>query len=776
MDTCRRDLTQLAAWADYLPSKSFDVHAHLYRASDANEAVPEHLVNAQGVVGWQEWHESLSGWLVPAAPTAGLFFAFPKSGIDTRSANQFVLQQVAEHTDSRALLLVTPTDDPADVERQIEASRDTIRGFKVYHVYAGRDATDQAEIGEFLPEWAWELANSRELAIMLHIVRSRALADERNQQYLRQQCIAYPHAKLILAHAGRGFCGRHTVEGIDAVRSLDNVWFDTSAICEATPLEAILRSCGPSRLMFGSDFPVSEMTGRCVSIGDRFVWLDDQSIRRCSGGDVEPTLVGIESLSAIVSACQTAQLVEGDLELIFRDNARRLLVLDGGGCGNATQDRYRRAKQIIPGGTQLLSKRPEMYAPGRWPAYFREARGCRVIDVDGREYIDFTTSGIGSCLLGYADPDVCDAVARRVQLGSMSSLNAAEEVELAELLLSIHPWAEQVRYARTGGEAMAVAVRIARAATGRDRIAFCGYHGWSDWFLAANLSENAVDKPTADRLQGHLLPGLDPAGVPAGLAGTAIPFTYNRIEELVEIVRADGRHLAAVVMEPVRSSEPAPEFLQQVRTLADECGAVLVFDEITSGWRFRLGGAHLDLGVTPDMAVFAKAMSNGFPMAAVIGKRRAMEAAQRTFISSTYWTECIGPTAALATIKKMQREDVATHVAGIGRSFRRRFEEIAARHDVQVKLTGRDALLHIAFDHPEPGAIGTLFTVRMLERGYLTGPGFYPSRAHQERHLDAFFSQTEQVLGEIAPAVHSGQVWPLLPGPERQTGFARLTR
>ena len=226
--------------------------------------------------------------------------------------------------------------------------------------------------------------------------------------------------------------------------------------------------------------------------------------------------------------------------------------------GQTGQVLYRKAKTRIPGGTQLLSKRPEMFLPENWPAYYSRAKGSQVWDLDGNAYYDMSYNGIAACILGAADPDVEEAVIAAVRAGSMSTLNPPEEVELADLLCELHPWAEMVRYARCGGEAMAVAVRIARAHTGRDRVAFCGYHGWHDWYLAANLAEDHA-------LDGHLIPGLAPAGVPRGLMGTALPFRYNHIEELAAIVAKHGNEIGAVVMEPIRNFEPVPGFLEQVR-------------------------------------------------------------------------------------------------------------------------------------------------------------------------------------------------------------------
>jgi len=444
--------------------------------------------------------------------------------------------------------------------------------------------------------------------------------------------------------------------------------------------------------------------------------------------------------------------------------------MDIGGGPHDPQALYRLARQLIPGGTQLLSKRPEMFAPERWPAYYQEARGCEIVALDGRAYLDMSLMGVGACLLGYNDPDVTAAVVRRVRAGSMCTLNCPEEVELARLLLNIHPWAENVRLARTGGEAMAVAVRIARASTGRDLVAFCGYHGWHDWYLAANR----VAGGEADRLEGHLLPGLEPAGVPRQLAGTAIPFAYNDIERLCAVFAAHGRDLAAVVMEPTRAVDPAPGFLQGVRELCDAHGAALVFDEITVGWRLCLGGAHLRYGTAPDVAVFAKALGSGHPVAAIVGRARVMQAAQRSFISSTYWTEGVGPAAAVATVRKMQQVDVPGHVAAVGRQWRDGLAEVARRHGVPLVLSGHPAITTFRIDHPDADALGTLLTVRMLDRGILAGSAFYASLAHAPEQVARYLAAADEVFAELARAAERGDAAQRIGSPVRHSGFTRL--
>ena len=436
-------------------------------------------------------------------------------------------------------------------------------------------------------------------------------------------------------------------------------------------------------------------------------------------------------------------------------------------AGRTGQELYRHAKTRIPGGTQLLSKRPEMFLPENWPAYYSRAKGAQVWDLDGNPYYDMSYNGIAACILGAADPEVEEAVIAAVRAGSMSTLNPPEEVELADLLCELHPWAEMVRYGRCGGEAMAIAVRIARAHTGRERVAFCGYHGWHDWYLAANLAEDHA-------LDGHLLSGLDPAGVPRGLRGTALPFRYNHIEELEAIVARHGNEVGAVVMEPIRNLDPVPGFLPQVRAICDRIGAVLVIDEVSVGWRLITGGAHLVLGLEPDIAVFAKAISNGYPMAAIIGKRDVMESAQNTFISSTYWTERIGPAAALATIRKHRRENVALHLDRTGRMVRAGWMVAAERAHLPITVGGLAPMSSFAIQHADAQAASTLFTQLMLKKGYLATKVFDTTFAHTDDIIEGYLQATEETFCVIAQALEKGTVSELLEGPAQHAGFARL--
>ena len=434
---------------------------------------------------------------------------------------------------------------------------------------------------------------------------------------------------------------------------------------------------------------------------------------------------------------------------------------------------YDKAKRLIPGATGLFGFRQELRAPEQWPPYAVKAQGCEVTDLDGQTYVDMGQCGIGATALGYADPDVTEAVVRRVRDGSMCAQNPPEEVELAELLLELHPWAEQVRFGRLGGETMTIAVRIARARTRRDKVAFCGYHGWHDWYLAANMPDQ--DGATADRLgDWHLLPGLEPVGVPRGLGGTTLPFAYNQLEDLKAIVDAHGSELAAIVLETTRNSEPEPGFLEGARELADHCGACLIFDEITISWKLCRGGAHLNYGVSPDMAVFAKSLGNGHPMAAILGTADAIGGFHDTFISSAYWSEAVGPAAALAAVKKHMRVDVPAHLARIGNRVRDGLEKLARAHDVPWTSSCHPCLMYFGIDHPRSNALFTLWTVRMLARGFLSVGGIYPMLAHQDHHVDAFLAAAEPVMAELGEAIRADDIAQRIGGPEKESGFHRL--
>jgi len=430
------------------------------------------------------------------------------------------------------------------------------------------------------------------------------------------------------------------------------------------------------------------------------------------------------------------------------------------------QKLWKRAKRAIPGGNMLLSKRPEMLLPEQWPAYFSKAKGCKVWDLDGNEYIDMSMMGIGTNILGYGHPEVDDAVSKIVSAGNMSTLNCPEEVYLAEKLIELHPWADMAKFARSGGEANAIAIRIARAATGKDKVAICGYHGWHDWYLSANLDNDM-------NLDGHLLPGLDPKGVPRNLQGSVLTFNYNDYAELELLVSRN--EIGTIMMEVQRDKSPEDDFLLKVRQLATKHNIVLIFDECSSGFRQTYGGLHKMYGVEPDMAVFGKALGNGYAITAVIGRREVMEVAQATFISSTFWTERIGSAAALKTLDVMERVKSWEQITKSGLDISAKWKAMSSKHGLTITTRGIPAFAGFSFNSDNALAYNTLIAQEMLKQGYLAGTSVYACIEHTVEIVDGYFEALEPIFKLIRECEDGRSIDSLLDGPTCHSGFKRLT-
>ena len=459
-----------------------------------------------------------------------------------------------------------------------------------------------------------------------------------------------------------------------------------------------------------------------------------------------------------------------DILRIYGTNSDELnrnsnIARNAGATMGTGQKLWKRAKSVIPGGNMLLSKRAEMFLPDQWPAYFSKSKGCNVWDLDGNQYTDMSIMGIGTNILGYGNQEVDDAVRRTVDAGNMSTLNCPEEVYLAEKLVEMHPWADMVRLARSGGEANAIAIRIARAAAGRAQVAICGYHGWHDWYLAANLGN---DK----ELAGHLLPGLEPNGVPQNLKGTVLPFNYNDIDGLTNLIAQNN--IGVIMMEVSRSVGPQDGFLQKVRDIATKNGIVLMFDECTSGFRQTFGGLHKMYGVDPDMAMFGKALGNGYAITAIIGRREIMEAAQTTFISSTFWTERIGPTAALATLDVMSRTESWSQITKTGEAITQRWRDLAKKHELKITTGGLPSLTNFTFESLNALAYKTLITQEMLGQGFLASNSVYVCTEHTQEVVDEYFTLLDPIFQQIRQCEDGKDVMSLLNGPICDSGFKRL--
>ena len=409
---------------------------------------------------------------------------------------------------------------------------------------------------------------------------------------------------------------------------------------------------------------------------------------------------------------------------------------------------WKRAKNIIPGGTMLFSKNPDLFIPEKWPAYFSKTKGYKIWDLENNIYSDISYMGVGTNTLGYCHQKVEEQVIKTIKSGTMSTLNSIEEILLAERLISMHPWAEMARFTRSGGEANAVAIRIARAASGKDKIAVCGYHGWHDWYLATNI----INKSGLDE---HLMRNVPIKGVPKNLKNTVFSFSYNNFEELKSIVEKND--IGVIKMEVKRNDDPKNDFLQKVRKLSEKKNIVLIFDECTSGFRQTFGGLHKFYKVNPDIAIFGKALGNGYAINAIIGKRSVMESAKSTFISSTFWTERIGPTAALETIKIMENIKSWEIISNIGNKIKKNWELISNKNNVKIDIRGIDAIPNFSFKSKNSLFYKTLITQEMLKNNIFASNAVYCCILHDDKILKKYFNILDDIFFKIKK-IESGKL------------------
>ena len=405
------------------------------------------------------------------------------------------------------------------------------------------------------------------------------------------------------------------------------------------------------------------------------------------------------------------------------------------------QKLYKKYIKKIPGGTQLLSKKPEIYLPNLWPSYFKKAKGCEIISIGGKKYLDCTNNSVGMCTLGYANKFVDNRVSKVIKNGNISTLNSIEELKITDKLLKLHPWFESVRFSKSGGEAISIAIRIARAYSKKEKVMFCGYHGWHDWYISANIYKKNLDN--------HLLPMIPASGVPKSLLNTSIPFEYNNFDDFKKKFLKNKNKLAAVIMEPTRSFMPKKGYLEKIRNLCKKNKVVFIFDEITSGWRECLGGIHKKFKVYPDIAVFSKAISNGYPLSCIIGKYDVMKHSMGSFISSANWTERIGFAAGLATIDYMKKFISQKKIIFKGKKIKKKWREISQKNSVQIQITGLDALPTFSFKDLNNDIALTFFSQEMLKKSILASSQFFPTIAHKDKHLKKYFYNFDQIMQKI---------------------------
>ena len=445
---------------------------------------------------------------------------------------------------------------------------------------------------------------------------------------------------------------------------------------------------------------------------------------------------------------------------------QKLIQRDEGASMPLGQKMWLRAKNIIPGGTMLFSKNPDLFLPKKWPSYFTKAKGCHIWDLENKKYLDMSFMGVGTNILGYANPKIDNQVIKSIKNSNMSTLNSKYEIFLAEKLIEIHKWADMARFARTGGEANSIAIRLARAFTKKDNIAVCGYHGWHDWYLSSNLTNKK-------NLETHLLPNLAIEGVPKKLKGTVHPFKYNDFDYLKKIIRE--KNIGVIKMEVVRNILPKNNFLKKVREIATKNNIVLIFDECTTGFRGAYGGLHKIFGINPDLAIFGKALGNGYAINAIIGKKEIMNMADKSFISSTFWTEKIGYIAALATINEMKKIRSWEKINFIGKKIKKFWVNVAKKNHIKIKVQGMDSLPSFLIPSNDWLKYKTLISQELLKKNILGSNVFYPSVKHTNILLNKYFLCMKKIFKIIKLCENKKlNINKVLKSPTAISGFQRL--
>ena len=418
---------------------------------------------------------------------------------------------------------------------------------------------------------------------------------------------------------------------------------------------------------------------------------------------------------------------------------------------------YKRAEKVIPTRTNCLSRGRANWVDAS-PNFIQRGEGAYVFDVDGNRYIDFAC-GLGPVLLGYGHPVAIEAVQRQMKDGNIFALCHPLEVELSELLTEIIPCAEMVRLGRNGSDVTSAAVRLARAHTGRDIIIACGYHGFQDWYIG-----------TTERN----------AGIPQAVSNLTKTFTYNDIDALRKLLAEYEGQVACVIQEPVYADKPEPGFLETVKKLTHDAGAVLIYDEIFTGFRWALGGAQEYFGVTPDLACFSKVMANGFPISALVGSREVMSAFDRkqVFYSCTFSGEATAMAAAVACLNYIRQNNVPEQIWKTGEQIQKRFGELTQKLGISyISLIGyppRLPVLFQDFNSIDYNQIKSLFQQECVKRGYLFIGYHLPSLSHTQQVLDETFEIYEEVMKVVDRAVKEGTVMDQLDGPALTSIFANV--
>ena len=398
-----------------------------------------------------------------------------------------------------------------------------------------------------------------------------------------------------------------------------------------------------------------------------------------------------------------------------------------------------KAKKIILNGNMLLSKNPEIILPNKWPTYFSKTKRTNVWDIQNIKYSDCFML-VGSNLLGYNYKKIQNEITKVVLKGNISSLNCPEEVELSEKLINIHPWSSFTKFAKTGGEINLIALRIARSNTKKKNIAFCGYHGWHDWYLSANLTNKK-------NLNDHLFENISTVGIPENLKNTAYQFNYKDLEGLKKLI--EKKNVGVVIMEFARIKDLNITFLKNVRKLCKKYGCILIYDECTSGFREFIGGIHMKYGINPDIATFGKALGNGYPITALVAKEKLKKNAEKAFISSTNWTDRLGYVAANCTIDVMRKIRSDKIITNLHKDFCKNIKKIAKKNKLKIKIEGLIGIPVLNFIGRDNEIIKNFITQEMLKEKILASTSIYLSIFHNKIVLKKYYRNLDKIFNRI---------------------------
>ena len=422
-------------------------------------------------------------------------------------------------------------------------------------------------------------------------------------------------------------------------------------------------------------------------------------------------------------------------------------------------------KDKLLNGSNLLSKRPNQFIPVSWPTFYKKAKSCFIWDNYDKKYLDFSLMGIGTNILGYSNNKVNSFVKKAIDSGNVSTLNSNYDFILSKKLLEMHPWSGMATYSRTGAEANAIAIRISRAYTGKDEIAICGYHGWHDWYLSANLKNSK-------NLNDIHLEGLSTIGIPKKLKGITHPFKYNDLKSFNKIIKKN-KNIGTVFMEVERNEKPKNNFLKKIREITKKNNIILIFDECSSGFRETYGGLHKKYNIEPDLAVFGKSLGNGIPITAVIGKKKIMEKSINSFISSTFWSDATGPAAAIATLNEMKKIKSWKKITNTGYKIKKYWKYLSKKYKIKIVIFGIDAMPSFKFDHKLNLYLRTFMIQEFLKKGILVSNTVYCCTDH-EKYLNVYFRELDLIFKKIKHLINRNNIAQKIEAPISIPGFSRL--